>query len=137
MAANATNLVMVTGRLARDPKQFTNKDGSRKVLFTVVANQNFKNRNGERGTDAIQFQAFLSKDIKNKTVYDYINQGTLVSVQGTIRTNNYEKDGEMVYDTQILSENVQILMNPKNKQEESTEDVEVEEVEIVDGDMPF
>lgn len=137
MAANATNLVMVTGRLARDPKVFTNKDGSRKVLFTVVANQNFKNRNGERGADAIQFQAFLSKDIKNKTVYDYINQGTLVSVQGTIRTNNYEKDGEMVYDTQILSENVQILMNPRNKQEESTEDVEVEEVEIVDGDMPF
>lgn len=135
MAANATNLVMVTGRLARDPKVFTNKDGSRKVLFTVVANQNFKNRNGERGADAIQFQAFLSKDIKNKTVYDYINQGTLVSVQGTIRTNNYEKDGEMVYDTQILSENVQILMNPKNRQQESTEEVEMEMVE--QDDMPF
>lgn len=135
MAANATNLVMVTGRLARDPKVFTNKDGSRKVLFTVVANQNFKNRNGERGADAIQFQAFLSKDIKNKTVYDYINQGTLVSVQGTIRTNNYEKDGEMVYDTQILSENVQILMNPKNKQQESTEEVEMEMIE--QDDMPF
>lgn len=44
---NIRNYGIVTGRLTRDPQVFENRDGSRKIKFTVAAQNHFTNGQGE------------------------------------------------------------------------------------------
>ena len=46
---NIRNYGIVTGRLTRDPAVYNNNDGSRKIRFTVAAQDHFTDGGGNRG----------------------------------------------------------------------------------------
>lgn len=62
--SNPLNHGHITGRLAKDPKVFNNDDGSKKVLFTIMVDRNYKNGAGEREADAVPVEAFVSARIE-------------------------------------------------------------------------
>lgn len=137
--ANAQNIVIVTGRSAKDAQIYVNKDGSRKVLFSLVVERNFKNKNGEVGVDVIPMQAFLPKEKETNGVYEYVKQGTLMSVQATMRSDSYEKDGQKVFKPYIQVENIQLISQPRKKGEQVAENAADEEIIVEEDtlDMPF
>ena len=57
---NMRDFGIVTGRLTRDPDFHDNRDGSRKVRFTVAAQNHFTDKDGKRGSQFIPLEAFLS-----------------------------------------------------------------------------
>lgn len=112
MSINLNNTVDVTGRLAADPRVFVNSDGSRKVVFTLFADHNYTNKaTGERGSDRVPFEAFVSKDAAGLGVYDYMHQGDLVRVPARAVEESYPKGGATVYELKLKvdTENVQLL----------------------------
>lgn len=114
--ANLNNEGKVLGRLTRDVKAFDNKDGSKKVLLTVAVRDSFKTQ-GEYKTQFINLQGFVRKEVNfDKSVYAYMHKGDLVHIGYEVRSNNYEKNGEMVYD-QILFINQVSLEETKKAQE--------------------
>ena len=56
---NMNNFGIVDGHMARDPKIFTNADGSRKVMVSVAAQHDYKSKDGKRGVDYLQLEAFI------------------------------------------------------------------------------
>ncbi|WP_394941196.1 single-stranded DNA-binding protein [Psychromicrobium sp. YIM B11713] len=108
--SNLANSGILTGRLARDPKVFVNQDGSAKVVFTVFANRNYKNRSGERLSDAIPMEAFINKDTNfEATPYANIHRGDLVTVGTELRMNEYERGGETVRDLKVIAIGITFL----------------------------
>lgn len=112
---NPANFGTLTGRLARDPKVFTNRDNSHTVRFTIMADRNFANRNGEFLSDAIDVEAFVPESNEfDKSPYARIHQGDLVQLGITLRNNTYTKaDGQTVYGMAVRVENV-LFLEPRS-----------------------
>lgn len=106
---NISNYGVIEGRLAKDPKVFTNSDGSRKVMITVAAQRNYKNKDGQRETDFIQLEHYLPATKEGNGAYDILKKGDTAAFQYTVRPNNYEDaNGNMHYGQCLLIEQTQI-----------------------------
>lgn len=106
---NIRNYGVVEGRLVKDPVIFTNNDGSRKVMLTVAVMDNFKSKDGKKGSQFVQLEAFVSAKQTGNGVYGYMHKGDLVGLEFTIRTNNYtDKAGNPVYSQVLLVQGVDL-----------------------------
>lgn len=106
---NQRNFGIVEGRLVRDPKIFTNADGSKNIKITLAARRNFKNKStGMNDPDYVSLEAFVSADTKGAGPYDYMHKGDLIGAEYTVRSNAYtDKDtGEEVYNQVLFIQSV-------------------------------
>lgn len=114
------NKVMLIGRITRDPELRYTSSNIPSVRFTLAVNRPFENQNGERETDFINIVVWR-KQAEN--VKKYVSKGSLVAVEGRIQTGSYEKDGQRVYTTDVVADNVQFLESKsqsQNRQDEMT-----------------
>lgn len=98
---NLRNHGVIEGRFSH-LKVCDNKDGSRKILATLMVKDNYASRDGERKTHPIPVQIFVSANNKSK-VYDMLEVGLLIGASYELKPNNYMKNGEMVYDGIIVA----------------------------------
>ncbi len=107
------NKVMLIGRITRDPELRYTSSNIPSVRFTLAVNRPFENQNGERETDFINIVVWR-KQAEN--VKKYVSKGSLVAVEGRIQTGSYEKDGQRVYTTDVVADNVQFLESKAQSQ---------------------
>ncbi|MFB7918937.1 single-stranded DNA-binding protein [Streptomyces sp. NPDC056061] len=104
--SNPRNNGNLLGRLANDPKVFKNRDGSKKVMFTVFADRNFTNAAGERQSDAIPVEAFVRATTPGTGPFDNIHKGDLVALSTSLRMDHYTKNGSEVFDVKVVVEGI-------------------------------
>ncbi|MGY0683435.1 single-stranded DNA-binding protein [Mammaliicoccus sciuri] len=110
---NSTTLV---GRLTKDPELRTTPSGVEVGNFTLAVNRTFTNQNGEREADFINCIVFRKQAVN---VNQYLSKGKLAGIVGRLQTRSYEnKEGQKVYVTEVVCDNVQFL-EPKDSQNES------------------
>lgn len=132
--ANLRNVGRVIGRLTKDPVIFTNKDGSRKIMITIAARDNFKAKDGSTGTQFVPVEAFVPAGKQSNGVYDYMSKGHMVGVEYEVRNNNYkDKDGKDHYEISLLVQAVDLMEPKKTNTAQATEAT----VEPEQEDLPF
>ncbi len=105
------NNVVLVGRLTRDVDLRYTSNGTAYASFTLAADRDFKNQNGERETDFINC-VMWRKPAEN--LANYTKKGSLIGVEGRIQTRNYENEqGKRVYVTEVLAERFHFLENSK------------------------
>lgn len=109
--SNALNNGNLTGRLAADPRAFANKDGSKKVVFTVYVDRAYRNSEGKTISDAIPVEAFVNKTVDGLGPFGFVHQGDLVALNTHIELVPYTAaNGEKVYPTaKIIVDNISFL----------------------------
>lgn len=102
---NLVNIILI-GRLTATPEvsQTPNKKSVARV--TVAVNRRFKAENGEREADFINV-VFWGK--LADTLASYGTKGSLISLDGELRTRKYEKDGQTRYVTEVIGSSFQLL----------------------------
>lgn len=114
------NRVMLIGRLTAKPELRYTGSNVPFSRFTVAVNRTFNNNNGERETDFINC-IIWRKQAEN--VCNYLDKGSLVSVEGRIQTGSYDdKDGNKRYTTDVVADSVQFLES-KSQRQNSANDV--------------
>lgn len=101
------NRVCLVGRLTRDTELRATPSGVYTTSNTVAVKRDFKNAEGNYEADFINIVAW-----KGTAEYlcNYANKGSLVSIVGKIQTRNYDnQQGQKVYVTEVVAENVAIL----------------------------
>ncbi len=108
------NNVTLTGRITKDLEKKETGKGTSVVNFSLAVDRRFKNANGEHDADFISIQAWgLTADLLCK----YCGKGSLIGIEGRIQTRNYENNqGQRVYVTEVVAENVTFLDSKKNNQ---------------------
>ena len=131
------NAVVLVGRLTRDPELKYTQSGLAYLRFILAVNRRAKN--GEQEADFITCVAWR-KQAENMA--NYLSKGSLVGVEGRIQTGSYEKDGQRIYTTDIVVNNVQFLESRRDSTNAaphafppSTESAT--SFEVVDDDLPF
>ncbi len=106
------NLVVLVGRLTKDPELKYTPNGIASCRFTVAVNRAFQNQQGEREADFINCQAWR-KQAEN--LANFMKKGSLIGLEGRIQTGSYEgQDGKRVYTTDVVADSIQFL-DPRNR----------------------
>ena len=114
------NKVVLIGRVTRDPELRYTASNIPSVRFTLAVNRPFENQNGQREADFINIVVWR-KQAEN--VKKYVTKGSLIAVEGRIQTGSYEKDGQRVYTTDVVADNVQFLESKAQSQNRVDNDV--------------
>lgn len=107
------NSVILTGRLTKNIDLRQTSTGKAMTYFTLAVNRAFKNEQGVSDADFITCVAF-EKQAENMA--RYLTQGSLIAVEGRISTRNFQgKDGNTVYVTEVIANNVTFLESKKQQ----------------------
>lgn len=107
---NIQNYGITTGRISKDIVAFSNADGSRKMMVNIAAPNDYKGKDGKTSSEFIALEGFVPSD-KPDGVYALMHKGDLVSIQYTVKSNNYtdKKTGEPVFGQTLRIEKVALL----------------------------
>ena len=106
------NNVTLIGRLVAPPELKKTPNNVSVLQGTLAVNRNFKNENGDREADFINFQAWRgTADI----IAQYCSKGSLIGLTGRLQVRSYEKDGQRRYVTEVVAESVALLNEINSK----------------------
>ena len=111
------NRAMLVGRLTTKPELRYTSSNLPFARFSVAVNRTYSNAQGERETDFINVVVWR-KQAEN--VCNFLNKGSLVSVEGRIQTGSYDdKDGNKRYTMEVVADSVQFLESKSQSQNRS------------------
>ena len=145
------NRVILIGRTTKDVDLRRTTSGTAVSTFTLAVENRFVQREGQNTADFISCVAWNNTaEFMDK----YVKKGSLVSVEGRIQTRNYDnKDGNRIYVTEVVAENVRMLSSNGNQRSNGTSYDDYEPIQtrtnndyesqidvsydISDDDLPF
>ncbi len=98
------NCAIIMGRLVADPELRTTNGGTSVTSFRVAVDRSFVRQGEERQADFIDVVAWRQTA---EFVSKYFRKGSMIAVQGSIQTRNYEdKNGNKRTAVEIVADNV-------------------------------
>ena len=102
------NRVTLIGNVGKDPEIKTFASGNKVASITLATSERYKDRNGEQKEDT-EWHSVQAFGKLADIVERFVHKGSLLYLDGKIRTRSYEADGRTVYRTEILADHIQML----------------------------
>jgi single-strand DNA-binding protein len=132
----ALNRVQLIGYLGKDPESKYTPTGKRVTEFPIAITSRWKASGGGAGetresTEWVNIEAW---EHLAEVCHEYLAKGSLVYVEGRLKTNRYEENGESRYFTKVVAQNVRFLSDKRADEslQEGTDLTHEEEAEIAD-----
>lgn len=118
------NQVILLGRLTRNPELKMTTSGKEVVTFNLAVNRN---------KDTADFITCVAWEKTARFISDYLKQGSLIVVQGSLQTRSYDrKDGTKALATEVIVSNIEFAeAKQKAEPEPNYENVDI------DAELPF
>lgn len=110
------NSVQLIGRITKDPEIKTfgkGKDSVDLCRFTLAV----RDGKDQEGNERTQFISCAAWGKVCEIIEKFIHRGEMVALDGKLVQNNYERDGQMIYQTEVRVQNIYLL--PNKQQEEA------------------
>lgn len=102
--------MVLIGRLTRDPELRKTQSGTSVCSFTLAVNR----RQNQDGTQEADFISCVAWNKLADNIQLYQKKGNQLGIEGRINTRSYDnQQGQKVYVTEVITENVQFL-TPRN-----------------------
>lgn len=112
---SSVNMVVLVGRLTRDPELRTTTSGKHVVSFSLAVDKRFKPQDGSATADFFNVTAW---DKTAEFVSNYLTKGRLCSVEGRLQQRSYtDKDGNNREVVEVVADRVQGLDRPRDDAE--------------------
>lgn len=111
------NRVQIIGNLGVDPQEKQTTKGTKYTTFSVAVNRYWKGADGKanKRTDWFNVESWGKL---GEVCLSLLNKGSLVYLEGELRTDRYEKDGETKYFTKVVLQRFQKLDYSDKEKEE-------------------
>jgi single-strand DNA-binding protein len=106
MAADINHVVLV-GRLTRDAELKSIASGQAVCKFSIAVNRSKKN--GEQWEDEPNFFDVVLWGRRGEALHQYLNKGKLVGIDGELRQDRWQQDGQNRSKVEIVANNIQLL----------------------------
>lgn len=106
--------IIVIGYLGQDPEQ-RQAGGTSVCNFSVAAGEKWKNKAGEQQEHTEWFRC-VAWGRTGEIANEYLDKGSLVTVEGKMRTEQYEKDGETKYAVKLIVDKLVLMPQPEKRQ---------------------
>lgn len=137
------NKVTLIGRITRDPElRYAASSNTPMLMFTLAVDRRYLKEGEERQTDYVSCKAF------GKTaefISKYFPKGRQMALSGRIQTGSYDKDGQKVYTTDVITEDVYFTGSKKDSEGSSYDSFESQSgsdagftaIDNADDQLPF
>ena len=129
------NKVILIGRLVNTPELNKTANDKSVARATLAVNRRYKGQNGEREAD------FVNVIVWGKlaeTLASYGTKGSLISLDGELRTRRYEKDGVTHYVTEVLCNGFQLLESRAQRAlRENNTGADLADLFLEEEELPF
>lgn len=122
------NNITIIGRLTRDPETRYLPTETLLARFIVAVDRDYKKSSGDYETD------FIPVEVMGNTaeyVQNYISKGILIAVNGAMRIDRYDSEGQTRTFAKVAGKRVEKLSAKKE------EPVGIEESSVNDAEVPF
>jgi single-strand DNA-binding protein len=112
----ALNKVLLIGNCTRDPEKRTTPSGLVVVELGVAVNRRYKASTGEEREEV----CFVDVTVWGKSgelCAEYLRKGSQVFIEGRLKLDTWEKDGQKRSKMGVVAENVQFLDRPRRDAE--------------------
>ncbi|WP_347104241.1 single-stranded DNA-binding protein [Streptococcus anginosus] len=129
------NKVILIGRLVNTPELNKTANDKSVARATLAVNRRYKGQNGERETDFVNVVVWGKLA---ETLASYASKGSLISLDGELRTRRYEKDGVTHYVTEVLCNGFQLLESRAQRAlRENNAGADLADLLLEEEELPF
>ena len=102
------NRVQLIGRLGKDPESKFTPTGKKVATFSVAVSNRWKDKSGamKEATEWVNIEAW---ERLGEVCQQYLHKGSLVFLEGRLRTEKYEHEGETKYFTKVVLQSLEFL----------------------------
>ena len=107
--ARGVNKVILVGNLGNDPETRFMPDGNAVTNITVATSINWKDRDSGESKERTEWHRVVFFRRLAEIAGEYLKKGSKVYVEGSLRTRQWEKEGQKHYTTEIVASEMQML----------------------------
>lgn len=133
---NGVNKVILLGALGKDPEMRYAASGSAICTFSVATSRSWKDKNGEKKTET-EWHSVVCFDKLAEICGTYLKKGTKVFVEGRIKNEKWEKNGEIRNSFKIYAQEVQFLGETRSPVLGETRSPDETKQDMATDDVPF
>lgn len=102
------NRVQLIGRLGKDPESKFTPTGKKVAHFSLAITNRWKSKEGEAKeyTEWVNVEAWGRL---GEICQEYLRKGSLVYIEGRLKTDRYETEGDTKYFTKVVALSMQML----------------------------
>ena len=129
------NKVILIGRLVNTPELNKTANDKSVARATLAVNRRYKGQNGEREADFVNVVVWGRLA---ETLASYASKGSLISLDGELRTRRYEKDNVTHYVTEVLCNGFQLLESRAQRAlRENNAGADLADLLLEEEELPF
>ena len=103
------NKVILVGNLGQDPETKYLTDGNAVTNITLATSETWKDKNTGEKKERTEWHRVVFFRRLAEIAVEYLKKGSKVYIEGSLRTRQYEKDGQKHYTTEIVADEMQML----------------------------
>ncbi len=137
------NKVILVGTIGKDPETRYSTGGAAVTKISVATSEKWKDKQSGEQKEKTEWHRVKFFGRLAEIAGEYLKKGSQVYIEGSLRTEEYEKDGVKRYSTDIVAAEMQMLGgNPKSGEQRQTapkgnSPQPVQNTGFDDDDIPF
>lgn len=135
------NKTISIGNLCADPETRYLPSGAAVTNIRIAMSNSYKDKNTGQQVDKAEYIAVVFFNKLAEVVAQYLRKGSKVYIEGSLRTRQWEKDGQKHYTTEIVASELQMLDSKQGgnaEQSRAQESNSAPDAEFDDSlDIPF
>jgi single-strand DNA-binding protein len=109
MASRGVNKVILIGNLGADPEVRYMPSGGAVTTIRLATSETWKDKNTGQPQERTEWHRVVFYQRLAEIAGEYLKKGAKVYIEGSIRTQQWEKNGEKRYTTEIIANEMQML----------------------------
>lgn len=112
--ARGLNKVLLIGTLGDEPTIRTTPSGKNVATLSIVTNDARRNIDTGEIIETSEWHHIVMWNKLAETANKYLHKGSLIYVEGKLRTRSYDKNGQKHYVTEVVADDMQMLGGKSN-----------------------
>lgn len=109
MAQRGVNKVIIVGNLGNDPETRYTPAGSAITNINIATSETWKDKQTGQQQDRTEWHRVVFFNKLAEIAAQYLRKGAKVYIEGSLRTRQWEKEGQKHYTTEIVANEMQML----------------------------
>jgi len=141
----SVNKVILVGNVGKDPEVRHLDKGVVVATFSLATTENYTAKTGEK-VSTTEWHNIVAWRGLAETIEKYVKKGSLLYLEGRLRSSTYEKDGVKHYKTEIYADTMHFLGKREGQTEMTGQALQKEQLQAVsepdfsqpeEDDLPF
>lgn len=109
MASRGINKVILIGNLGQDPDQRSLPNGNAVTNIRIATSETWRDKQSGDTQERTEWHSVVFFGRLAEIAAQYLKKGSKVYIEGSLRTRQWEKEGQKHYTTEIIANEMQML----------------------------